>query len=61
MKLIFICRILKHKVQAILREKTGMNDPLDFKIKEIEGNDAQENALFYPSKHTFDHPNSHGK
>lgn len=34
-----------------------MNDPLDLKIRTIEGIDAQENARFYPSQKTFDQSN----
>ena len=32
-----------------------MNYPVDLCIMMIEGRDAQENGMFYPSKKTFDH------
>jgi hypothetical protein len=31
------------------KKKTGMNDTLDLYVKAIEGNNAQENALFFIS------------
>ena len=38
----------------------GINSPFDFYIITIEGRDAQDNAMFYPPKETFDPLNSHG-
>lgn len=53
-KMVLVCRILKHGRWAIPRESMGMNNPLDFCIITIEGRNAQENGMFNPSKKTFD-------
>ena len=37
------------------------NDPWYFHIIIVEGRDAQENAMFYPPKKTFDQSKSRGK
>ena len=41
--------------------KHGMISPWSFQIITNEGSDAQENAVFQPSKKIFDKSNSHGK
>ena len=55
----YACRILKHGRFNYFEGE--MNDFLDVYILTIEGRDARENVMFYPSRKTFDQSNSIGK
>ena len=45
---------------SYFKEEMSMSNSMDVKIITIEGRGAQQKAIFYPLKKTFDQLNSHG-